>query len=178
MKIGGRKRLKITPNWTFTRFKKQFRFEPYLDNISRGLRVPVTKLRISNHCLPVEVQRYHKKPKKREERKCPICRIDETADEYHYLLRCANIELSGIRKNFFDKIRDEIPQLKNFSNTTITEYCLVMSDTNTHVITAEYIRDILGMYREEAVPSKPITAIGKQELEGLLKSHKSLICED
>ena len=44
--------------------KKIFRFEPYLDLIARDPRIYVTKLRISSHCLPVEIQRYHKKHKK------------------------------------------------------------------------------------------------------------------
>ena len=141
----------------YKKHKKQFKFEPYLDNIAKNLRIPVTKLRISNHCFPVEILRYRKRRKKREERKCPICHLDETADENHYLLRCNNSEISAIRTNFFQKIKLEIPQFEHFSNINIIDYCLNMSDTNTQALIAKFIKNILNMYREETDMTKEPT---------------------
>ncbi len=133
----------------YGRHKKYFRFEPYLDDVSRGSRVYITRLRVSSHCLPVEIQRYRKNRPKREDRKCPICSTDGIADEDHYLLKCTNSEIFSIRENFFTKIRNEVPQLASFTNTNIINYCLNMSDPNIQSVTAEYVRNILCMYREE-----------------------------
>ncbi len=141
----------------YEKHKKQFRFEPYLDTVPKGPRVCITKLRVSSHCLPVEIQRYHKNPKRREERICPICNLGETGDEYHYLLRCRNNELCSIREKFFEKNKAEHPQFKDFTEENIINYCLNMNDVNIQKITAEYVRDLLNMYREEVdVPERPV----------------------
>ena len=59
----------------YFQFKKQFKFETYLDNIPREDRRAITKFRLSSHRLPIEVMRYQKTDV--EERKCTICKINE-----------------------------------------------------------------------------------------------------
>ncbi len=151
----------------YGKHKKHFRFESYLDNIPRGPRVYITRLRISGHCLPVEIQRYHKKPKKREERLCTICNSEGTADEYHYLLKCANSELCALREKFFANIKREFPQFINFTDENIINYCLNMSDVSTQLVMAEYARGVLCMYREEvggpvkSAPETIVTRVGR-----------------
>ena len=50
-------------------------------------KIPLTKLRLSNHKLAIETGRYSRPFKKPAERICPICKI-EMEDEYHFLNIC------------------------------------------------------------------------------------------
>ena len=70
-------------------------------------------------------------------------------------MRCQNVEVSHIRKLFFEKIRNEIAQLDQFSEKNILDYCLNMNDEKTQMYIAEYVKDILTTYREETMDSKP-----------------------
>ena len=60
--------------------KKTFGFEDYLDNIELSARIHVTKLRLSAHCLPVEILRYNKQYSNREDRTCNICELNVLGD--------------------------------------------------------------------------------------------------
>ena len=44
----------------YFQFKKNFKFETYLDNIPREDRKAITKLRLPSHRLPIEVTRYQR----------------------------------------------------------------------------------------------------------------------
>ena len=141
----------------YFKYKKVFRYEKYLDVLPRNVRCHLTRLRISSHCLPVEVLRYVKKKEKkilRADRKCTICNLDQVGDEYHYLLDCRNSEIQHIRKTFFENIRVKIPQFEIFENIQILNYCLSMADSNTFLPFATYVKDVLEMYREEKIDSK------------------------
>ena len=50
--------------------------------------IPLIKIRLSNHKLPVEIQSWRMFLKPREERICNICNLGEVGDEFHYLARC------------------------------------------------------------------------------------------
>ena len=140
----------------YYKYKKVFRYESYLDNIPKNIRCYITRLRVSAHCLPVEVLRYTKNKKiDRESRLCHICNTNQIGDEEHYLMRCQNAEVSHIRKLFFEKIRNEVAQLDQFSEKNILDYCLNMNDEKTQMYIAEYVKDILTTYREETGDSKP-----------------------
>ena len=143
---------KLTP--FYYKHKKTFRFETYLDNAPKHIRSYLTRLRVSGHCLPVEVLRYTKTKIHRSNRKCPICNLDELGDEEHYLLRCNNAEISSLQNNFFKSIRDEVTQLKLFTNQNIIDYCLNLSDTKIQMSTALYCKQILLAYREETDGTK------------------------
>ena len=134
----------------YYRYKKVFRFEKYLDNIPKHIRCHTTRLRLSSHCLPVEVLRYRKNKLPREERKCPICNLNKTGDEEHYLLECTNAEILHIRKTFFDHTRAEVSQLQNFSNRNIIDYCLNLCDSNIQMKFSIFVKNILEMYKEES----------------------------
>ena len=120
------KNTKLTP--FYYKHKNTFNFETYLDNVPRHIRPFLTKLRISGHCLPVEVLRYAKTEIHRSERLCPICNLGEVGNEEHYLLKCNNAELSFIRQNFFKNIKEEVTQLKQFANQNIIDYCFNLND--------------------------------------------------
>ena len=133
----------------YYKYKKSFQYEKYLDNVPRYIRLYITRLRVSSHSLPVEVMRYCKNKKKRENRKCPICNTNATGDEEHYLLTCNNGELSRIREDFMKNIREEIPQFKTFSDKNLMDYCLMLHDPRIQLPISVFVRNILCMYKEE-----------------------------
>ena len=134
----------------FYRFKKCFKYEPYLDNLPRHLRTDITKFRISNHCLPIEIQRYRKKRKIRLERKCDICNLDECGDEIHYLLRCTNSEISHSRDEFMKQVRSLNSQFSLFTNENIIDYCMNMADPDIQGPIAKFVKIIFITFREES----------------------------
>ena len=93
--------------------------------------------------------RYIKPKPEREDRKCDICNMDVVGDEHHYLLQCSNLEITSIRSEFFQSIRQKITQFNEFSETQLIEYCLTMADENIYTSITQYIKDILMTYREE-----------------------------
>ena len=142
----------------YYKHKKTFKYETYLDNIPKHIRTHITRLRVSSHSLPIEIQRYTKKDKKieRENRKCNICSKDEMGDEEHYLLKCNNSEISHTRENFLKEIRTDINQFEMFTDKNIIDYCLNVNDTNIQMKIALYVKNILNIYKEETEGTVPI----------------------
>ena len=93
--------------------------------------------------------RYIKPKPEREDRKCDICNMGVVGDEHHYLLKCLNLEITSIRSEFFQAIRQKITQFNEFSETQIIEYCLTMADESIYTNITQYTKDILTTYREE-----------------------------
>ena len=122
--------------------KKIFRYESYLDNIPRYIRMYITKLRLSSHNLPIETMRYQKTRIDREDRKCKICNQNKTGDEYHYLLDCNNIQIYEARLRFFKNVKSVTPQLEHFSNKNIIDYTMSMSDKTTQYSIATFAKDL------------------------------------
>ena len=141
-----------------------------LDNIPKYIRSYITRLRLSCHSFPIEIQRYTKKKNRiiRENRKCTICNIGETGNEEHYLLRCTNSEISRAREDFLKEIKSEIQPFESFSNKNIIDYCMTMNDPNTQLKMAKFAKTILITYKDETDGSteiiKPaaITRSGRQ----------------
>ena len=75
-------------------------------------------------------------------------------NEEHYLLNCNNAELSFIRQNFFKNIKEEVTQLKKFTNQNIIDYCFNLNDSNIKLITAGYCKQILQTYKLETDGAK------------------------
>ena len=73
---------------TFRSFKKNYEFEAYLSQvINIKHRIALTKLRISDHDLQIERERYAKPYKPAKERICPIC-FTGVEDETHFITKC------------------------------------------------------------------------------------------
>lgn len=137
----------------YYKYKKTFGYEKYLDNIPKQIRMFLTRLRISSHNLPIEIQRYNKDEKgqkiKREKRKCTICTLNEVGDEDHYLLRCNNNKIENIRKTLLREVKAKVRQLELFNDKNIMDYCMSMSDQNLHMPVALYVKNLLKIYKEE-----------------------------
>ena len=68
----------------FKYIKTEFKYEPYLDNLNRPLRIALTKIRLSSHHFFIERGRWDKVD--REDRVCTVCNVLE--DELHCLVFC------------------------------------------------------------------------------------------
>ena len=76
---------------TYKQFKTRLKFECYLNEKNRKLRVSYTKLRVSDHKLMYKVGRRKRTPIPRDGRFCPFCPL-EIENESHFLLKCTEYE--------------------------------------------------------------------------------------
>ena len=109
----------------------------------------MTKLRLSAHCLPVEILRYNKHYPNREYRTCNICELNVLGDENHYLLDCTNRRMADVRSSFLKYIKMLSPQLSGFDNKNIIKYCFSMKDKIIQEPTANFAREIYESYKKE-----------------------------
>ena len=72
---------------TFSKYKLIYEMEPYILYPNFKQRQVVSKLRISDHKLQIELDRYHKPSLELSERTCPFC-SNEIEDEYHFITEC------------------------------------------------------------------------------------------
>ena len=108
---------KITKKYilrTYRLFKQNFNFEPYLNILNFKQRQALTKLRIGNHRLEIELGRH--KNIKAADRICKICK-DGVEDETHFLVKCKKFE--NIRKPYLETIYTLCPNLKTCNNENI-----------------------------------------------------------
>ena len=71
---------------TYSIYKKEIGFEDYLSNIkNKTMRIQMTKFRLSNHRLMIEIGRH--KGIEKEARFCPFC-PNSIENEVHFLLTC------------------------------------------------------------------------------------------
>ena len=86
-------------------FKKEIGFENYLVKIKNlAVRTQVTKSRLSNHHLMIEVGRHKGTPK--DLRFCPFC-PQYVENEFHFLLECSMYK--NQREIFIKPLTDTIP---------------------------------------------------------------------
>ncbi|MDP6303844.1 MAG: reverse transcriptase family protein [Candidatus Nitrosopelagicus sp.] len=89
---------------SYSTFKKSFKLENYLLIKSVQTRKWFTKLRISNHNLPIETARYKKKNISRELRSCDSCNSMAMGNEKHMLLECDYYKKE--RDAFLNKVKE------------------------------------------------------------------------
>ena len=93
--------------YLYKNFKTELVIEKYLTQLSGSQRYNLTKLRMCNHKLPIEVGRYNNVI--RANRICKLCDNDEIGDEFHYIMICPRFKES--RCKLFPKV---IPNIENF----------------------------------------------------------------
>ena len=121
----------------YKRFKTEFKYEGYLDDISNDTnRTNLTKLRLSAHNLEIEAGRYLNIV--RENRFCKICNLRVVESEYHFLLCCP------IYRNIRCKYK------KNSSFPNISKFNSIITSSNKITITnvAKYITEALKIRQE------------------------------
>ena len=68
----------------YSLIKHTFGYEPYLDILSRDMRIYFTRLRFSTLNLRIETVRYRNIPVPRSEKFCPCCNATDIEDSYHF----------------------------------------------------------------------------------------------
>ena len=88
------------------RIKQNFSTEKYLNYITTAAvqRTAVTKLRLSDHKLPIEVGRFCNPKIPRRDRICNLCPQITLGDEFHLICECSHPKLVKFRDLLFSKI--------------------------------------------------------------------------
>ena len=115
---------------TYAIFKNNIGFEPYLKMRNPNQRSTITKFRLSNHCLMIEVGRHKKIPK--HLRFCPFC-PNTTETELHFLLHCPTYETMR------NKLLLNTRTMHLDNSTSERKLKFLMSDMNSNTI--QYIID-------------------------------------
>ena len=109
---------------TYVQFKPNMKVEPYLYHSNRKERVMMTKLRISDHKLMIEVGRHNKPLTPRQDRKCFMCG-DLVEDETHFMTQC---RLYGTRDKYWETINNLVPPIATLSNADKYFYLMTQED--------------------------------------------------
>ena len=127
---------------TYSLIKHSIGREEYLTQIrNTSQRQSLTKLRLSNHKLMIEIGRHMKLSK--EDRICEICH-SEVEDEIHFLTKCSLFD--SLRKPLFDKCRELRPQFDFYPNKEKFIYMmstpLLMGNVSKFIFLASKERDL------------------------------------
>ena len=126
---------------TYSLFKKDKRFEPYLCEIKNiNVRKLVTKFRLSNHRLMIEVGRHQ--GLNIEDRICPLCSAS-VENESHFLLSCPIYKYQ--RELLLNPIISNYPNFANWTEAQKLE--LLLSDMDqkvcNYIARSQEIREFL-----------------------------------
>ena len=80
----------------YSKLKRVYRFEKYLNMKNSNLRRCLTNIRISTHSLPIE--RLRKFNIERSKIICNLCDVHAVGSEEHVLLYCQNREIQSLRE--------------------------------------------------------------------------------
>ena len=121
---------------TYSSFKDKFVYENYLEDVTNfNHRRALTKLRISNHCLNIEVGRYKKPPIPREERLCTFClanNIKSLHNEAHFILICPAHD--DIRSKTIDSYIFNICNFDKLSESSKFFYLMTSEDQTVRAV--------------------------------------------
>ena len=126
---------------TYAAFKKDIGIAKYLIAVRNpSIRIQVTKFRLSNHRLMIEVGRHNGKPK--EQRFCPSC-PHKVENELHFLLECSLYKIQ--RKKLLNPITSTIPGFTFLTEDLKLEYLLTDMAPNvcTYIVNCFEIRTFL-----------------------------------
>jgi hypothetical protein len=119
---------------TYRLFKHNLSLEPYLslvENIEH--RQALTRLRVSNHKLQIEIGRHS--GINIEERKCKDCFVLE--DEKHFLLSCKRNEAE--RNKFYNLVYEQCPNFINLDDNNKMIYLMINENKSVVKGLAEFI---------------------------------------
>ena len=114
--------------------KNEIKFEDFLHNLNNfNSRQLLTKLRVSDHNLEIELGRYKKI--QREHRLCKVCKILD--DEEHFFLHC-QIN-SNVRHSLINAIKTHYP---NFNQLDSNSKLKTILDPNKDILSSvvDYIK--------------------------------------
>lgn len=88
----------------YSTFKDNINLENYLIELNKRDALNLLKFRTGNHRFPVETGRWSGIDI--TERKCQLCQLNDTGDEYHYMLKCTFFETerkAHLKKYFYTR---------------------------------------------------------------------------
>ena len=112
-----------------------------LDN--PDLRRIVSKFRLSDHKLEIEIGRYNNIPADR--RLCKLCKSAQVEDEKHFLLQCPIYKIQ--RQKLFDMSEKYINNFKNIADEQ--KFKEIITNKNLIIILASYIK--LSMLKRDQI---------------------------
>ena len=114
-------------------FKTELKMEEYLYKLPDDLRICLSKYRMCNHKLPIEVGRHNNIDRKY--RLCTKCDKKDLGDEYHYMFMCDCYEASR---------RKLIPK-RSYKHPSVFKFCELMTTKsgNTLMKIAKFARIIM-----------------------------------
>ena len=127
---------------TYALFKKEKGLERYLTDIKNiSVRTKVTKFRLSNHKLMIEVGR-HQGIEDEKQRFCPFCPQD-VENESHFLFSCPVYTFQ--RNTLLDPITRTYPYFSNLPMSLKLEFVMSYMDQNVcnYIANASDIREFL-----------------------------------
>ena len=132
----------------YARLKKDRGLENYLKNVDLEKRIPLTKIRLSNHDLVIEKGRHQ--GLEVHQRNCPLCSEILVEDELHFLLQCKTY--TSIRADRFSQAKIYFPEFDHFSKdqqlkTLLTDDHIVKHSGNYLLKAFELRRFILGKHK-------------------------------
>ena len=119
---------------TYASFKTEFQMEKYVSAHKISKRFNFSKLRISDHHLAIETDRYKRPMPPRELRFCTNCTLNVVGDEQHFLLNCA--QFSQERKELFDHLEKTFGITNNnddYTFRTLMNYDYGHSEFSTQI---------------------------------------------
>ena len=126
-------------NRLFKHIKQNFCLESYLNMSNKGLRVAITKIRLSSHVFMIERARWNVRIPKLKDRVCAYCNVIES--EYHVLIECPRF--TNERYGCVPQDLIKYPNMSNFKKF------LTSSDENIQVKLGSLCFRVLKAYKEE-----------------------------
>ena len=119
---------------TFAKLKNEIGLEDYLLKIANiENRIALTKLRLSNHKLEIEVGRHKNIPK--EKRFCPFC-LQKVEDEIHFMLECTCY--THLRNTTWEGLIGDLPEFRHLATQDKFRYVITREDSFEEV--AKFIK--------------------------------------
>ena len=115
------------------------KYSPCLFRSRTSERRVLTKLRISNHKVIIELGRYNQVS--RDNRLCQVCGSNQIEDEIHFLFHCSKYSI--IRNNFYNKIQTLIPNIRQLS---VNEQIIELMNSSNYFINLQLIRFITSCF--------------------------------
>ena len=122
----------------YKNFKLSLKLEKYLIDLDVNKRINLTRFRLSNHRLPIEVGRYNNTI--RTERICVKCANYDICDEYHCMFICEN----------FKEIRTKCIPKNCIVKPSVQKFCDLLSCENSKVLSklANFSKVIIAEFRQ------------------------------
>jgi len=118
-------------------FKTELKIEKYITKFPDNLRIIMSKFRMCNHKLPVELGRHNNIDRKF--RFCTKCNTRDIGDEFHYMFLCT----------FFSQEREKLLPKNSYRKPSVKNFCDVMStDSNKTLLkVARFCRIIMSNFK-------------------------------